>query len=122
MDSIEEKLLQEVNISLKYTDYVIVLGEEIDKVKFEDSMNNKKIWLAKMRFEKMNFRLLFSFLYDCINDFFPFWHPLTFFNAILASLLHKYYSFIIRISYSICIYFFKYLSFILIIQPSGVNS
>lgn len=45
----KEKMVQEANICLQYTDDAYVLGEEVQNPKSEYSMNDTKIRLAKKR-------------------------------------------------------------------------
>ncbi|KAI5392322.1 hypothetical protein KIW84_076925 [Lathyrus oleraceus] len=48
-----KKLIEEAKIDIQHAETARAMRKEVDGLKIEDSMNEKKLRLAKMRFEKM---------------------------------------------------------------------
>lgn len=53
MAYVEEKLVQEAQIGIQHAEVARALQGEMNRLKTEDSMNDKKIQLANMGLEKM---------------------------------------------------------------------
>lgn len=67
-------------IGIEHSKNARALEKEVNKLKTEDAMNDKRISLAKLRFEKMKAYLLSYFFFTLFIFFpfvvmtFPFWH------------------------------------------------
>lgn len=119
MDFVDEKSIEEANADIKRAKVARKLEGELNKLKVEDLVIDRKLERTKSHFKEMKNKLKsWISCFQCtltivmtaifgIFEYTPFWYTIFFIH---------YFSFDILTSRSMVVYFFKYLSFTLNIR------